>query len=66
METVQFKGETNWDAIVNHNGLDIEEEAAFEQYVQKEGYSKNDSLKVLTRLYAVFFEMDSVLEIDEF
>lgn len=31
-ETVQFDGETPWDAIVNHNSLDIEEERAFEAY----------------------------------
>jgi hypothetical protein len=34
METVQFSGEDAWDAIVNHNSLDIEEEDSFLKFCE--------------------------------
>lgn len=34
----QFQGESAWDAFVNHESLDIEEEEAFLDYVLIEGH----------------------------
>lgn len=49
--TTQFKGESNWDAIVNDNSLDIEEEDDFYQFALSNGASKNSSLAELEDEY---------------
>ena len=38
MSVVQFAGESDWDAIVNYNALDIEEEERFIKYLVSLGY----------------------------
>ena len=52
MTSVRFSGESPWDAVVNHNSLNIEEEGAFRQYVE-DTYAEgvNLPLEVLERLY---------------
>ena len=34
MDVVQFSGESNWDAIINHFSLDIVEEDAFRSFLE--------------------------------
>lgn len=50
--TTQFPGESNWDAIVNDNSLDIVEEDAFEKFITDRGHSKTEALETLERLLA--------------
>ncbi|HEY0658742.1 MAG TPA: hypothetical protein VGD05_09720 [Pyrinomonadaceae bacterium] len=52
--TAQFPGENNWDAIINHNSLDIAEEREFTKFVKQRGYSANSSLADLEKLYQQF------------
>ena len=35
----RFQGETAWDAIVNDNGLDIEAEEEFRQWLRNNGFN---------------------------
>ena len=53
--TIQFSGETPWDAIVNHNGLDIEEEVAFLTYLEREEIAVDTaSLATLSEAYRLY------------
>lgn len=45
--TTQFKGESNWDAIVNDNSLDIEEEQEFLEWLEGRDRSKESPLEEL-------------------
>ena len=55
--TIQFSGETPWDAIVNHNGLDIEEEVAFLTYLEREEIAVDTaSLATLSEAYRLYAE----------
>lgn len=47
----QFSGESNWDAIINDNSLDIVEEESFLQFVVSHNASQESSLDVLADLY---------------
>ena len=50
--TTQFEGETNWDAIVNDNSLDIVEEQEFVEYIHSKGLSEDSlSLAELEQLF---------------
>ena len=46
--TIQFSGESDWDAIVNHNSLDIVEEERFIEYIVSMGWDPN-----ITKLHAL-------------
>lgn len=48
--SVKFCGENNWDAVVNCNSLDIEEEDDFEAFVVESGKDKSCSLEELDAL----------------
>lgn len=50
----QFNGENNWDAIVNDNSLDIEEERSFEDFIKDLHYSKDETLEVLEYLFGMW------------
>lgn len=60
--TSQFKGETAWDAIVNDNSLDIEEEDEFRDWLRVHGFDIGDeyhinpdiSLEQLTNGFAMW------------
>lgn len=54
MSIVQFSGESNWDALINRESLDIEEEDAFEEFVIEQGGSKSMSLEELEKLWHKF------------
>ena len=43
-KTRVLKGETPYDAIINHNSLDIEEEQAFLDFIHSMGLSEDSSL----------------------
>lgn len=51
MTVVKFAGETDWDAIVNYNALDIEEERRFIEYIVSTGHDPKiielDKLEIL-------------------
>jgi hypothetical protein len=53
--TTIFTGESSWEAVVNDNSLDIEEEEAFTNYIAAQGYSRGEikslPLGVLEALY---------------
>lgn len=51
----QFEGETHRDAIVNHFGLDMEEEESFFDFIGENGYVIDDIPDdVLIHLYDAF------------
>lgn len=49
-DTVQFSGESPWQAIVNHESLDIEEEANFRQFCVDQGYPSPENFSSLAML----------------
>lgn len=51
---IQFSGENNWDAIINHNSLNIEEEQSFEDFIKSMKYSKNEDLDILEELFEMW------------
>ena len=55
--TIQFSGEDNWDTIINHNSLDIEEETEFLEFCRKRGVSKSSSLDLLTAIFQLWKQM---------
>ncbi len=56
--TVRFSGETPWETIVNHCGLDIEDESQFHRFVHEQGYNepRNLPLETLEELYREYQE----------
>ena len=50
--TTQFEGETDWDAIINDNSLDIVEENDFMIFVYAMGESEESSLETLEFLFS--------------
>jgi hypothetical protein len=48
---MQFSGESAWDAIVNDNSLDIEQEESFEEFIASHGVSKESPADVLQQLF---------------
>lgn len=48
--TVQFSGESDWDALINHRSLNIGEEDEFEEFVKSKGYSADSQLEILETL----------------
>lgn len=53
---VQFPGESEWTAIINHFGLDIVEEDELEQYIIEQGHSKESEIGILLSLYQAWKE----------
>lgn len=53
MTQVQFPGESAWDAVINHNSLNIEEEDDFEKYAREVLVSdpKKASIDLLESLF---------------
>ena len=49
--TVQFRGENDWDAIINHWSLSIDEEEEFIAYIEGCGHGKMSQLEHLETLY---------------
>lgn len=47
----RLPGETPWDAVLAHYGMDIDEEISFRRYVVGRGASEGASLEVLELLY---------------
>ena len=56
MTTTQFQGESNWDAIVNDNALDIEEEQRFLDFIHSK--SVNEKTALLAVLEDLFEEWE--------
>jgi len=55
MISVRFSGETPWDAIVNHNSLDEEEEEKLLQFCERVHRApKQLPLEALERLYSAW------------
>lgn len=50
-ETVQFKGESSYDAIINHYSLDIEEQSSFDNYLINRDVPQSSDLKTLREMY---------------
>jgi len=46
MAVNKFQGETNWDAVVNDNGLDIEKEESFRQWLRQHGFTIGDEYHI--------------------
>ena len=44
--TNQFQGETNWEAVINDAGLDLEEEADFREYLKRHGFTIGDEYRI--------------------
>ena len=57
--TVQFLGENDWEAVVNHFGFNIVEEDEFEQFVKSRGYSKDSQLEILEMLVKEWFKKEA-------
>ena len=53
---VQFSGEDRRDAIVNHFSLDIVEEDAFFEYMERMGYSIDDEDELIEKLYSMWYK----------
>lgn len=55
-KTVQFAGESAYDAMVNHYSLDIEDESRFEAYCKRQGYKnpRGLTLQLLESLYSAY------------
>lgn len=51
----QFSGEDRRDAIINHFGLDIEEESFFD-YIEDMGYSIDNTDEVIENLYKMYIK----------
>lgn len=51
----QFAGESSWDALINYEGLDIEEEARFLEFVQRKGFSPDLDIDMLESLYNLWY-----------
>jgi len=49
--TVQFQGESDWDAVINHWSLTIVEEDEFLDYIKGRGHGKHTQLELLETLY---------------
>ena len=52
--SVQFPGESTWDALVNHRSMDVEEEEAFLQYCLEDNIppvEKESSAEILLETY---------------
>lgn len=54
--TTQFPSESDWDAFINDNSLDIEEEESFERFVTERGKNRNSSLAELNQLFSSYQE----------
>ena len=54
IEVVRFSGESPWDAIVNHHGLDIVEEKEFLDFCTWRNVGKDASPEVLHRVYTIW------------
>ena len=54
--TVQFSGEDDWDAVINHFGFNIIEEDEFEQFIVSKDYSKESQLEILEMLVKEWFD----------
>lgn len=39
MASKRFQGETAWDAVINDNGLDIQEEDEFRDWLRANGFA---------------------------
>jgi len=48
---VRFDGESNWDSIINHFSLDIDEEYDFENFIMENGETRDSNLEILEQLY---------------
>lgn len=53
---VQFSGEDDWEAVINHFGFNIVEEDEFEEFVKSKGYSKDSQLELLEMLVKEWFD----------
>jgi hypothetical protein len=50
----QFQGENRKDAIINHLGLDIEEEEKFFEFIEQMGYTIDAEDEIIEGLYEMF------------
>lgn len=51
-----FSGETPYQALVNHNGLNIIEEDAFLSFLESKGFGTDAAPEILESLYDEFSE----------
>jgi hypothetical protein len=54
MTTVRFSGESPWNAVINHNSLDIVEEVAFLAWCIRNGIDRESSLSILEAAFERF------------
>lgn len=55
-DTVQFSGESPWQALINHESLDIEEEAEFRQFCIDQRYSSPENFSSAAILNDLFIQ----------